>query len=164
MGLDFVGFYLKKNETIEDYKKMSYEDSQARELFYGRKSWELVYALNCSTSGDCISELNLNDWVNLMEKLSYMAPYYDEIREAYAVLNEHMSEYDDWEDFKMDFPREVKLVKAYEKWYNTSFDASYPQLGYDFSVGYMQTFWEAADDVLYYLKNPEYKVFMEASY
>lgn len=163
MGLDFYGFYLRKGETLDDYYKMSYEDQEKRELFYARKGWELVYALRCDTQNDCTSKLELEDWVNLMKILSPIGPFLNEINTAYATLEEHWDDFDNIEDFKNAYPREHELVDTYEKWFDDNFDVS-PQLGYDFSIGYMINFWEACDNVIEYLKDPDYEVWMIASY
>jgi len=159
MGLDFVGYYLRKGETMDDIWNMSYEERNARELFYARKGWELVHALNCSTSGDCTSKLQLEDWVNLMEVISPIAPYFDEIEEAFDAYYEA----DDLATFRLMNPRKAQLVDLYEKWHEHNFDEE-PQLGMDFSVRYMKNFWEAGDRVISYLEDPEYEVWMIASY
>lgn len=160
MGLDFYGFYLHKGETVKDYYKLSYEKQEERDLFYARKGWELVYALRCDTQNDCISELKLEDWVNLMEILSPIGPYLDEIKKAYSVIEDP---YDEYEDIAKVYPREYQLVRTYEIWFDDNFDMS-PQLGYEFSVGYMKNFWEACDNVIEYLEDPNYEVWMVASY
>lgn len=155
MGLDFYGLYARKDEDPKDLWDLPYAEQEERELFYGRKSWELVYALKCDTREKCYSELKLNDWVDLMEIISPIAPYLDEIASAYRARD------------NIDGPlnaREVKLIRTYEKWYNESFDYGEPQLGYGFSVGYMKNFWEAGDRVIKYLEDPEYTVYMFASY
>lgn len=90
-----------------------------------------------------------------MEIISPIAPYLDEIASAYRTRD------------NIDGPlnaMEVKLIRTYEKWYNESFDYGEPQLGYGFSVGYMKNFWEAGDKVIKYLEDPEYTVYMFASY
>ena len=71
MGLDFSGFYLKKGETLRDLFELPYNEYNLRELFYARKGWELVYALNCDTNNTCESKLRLEDWINLMEIPSF---------------------------------------------------------------------------------------------
>lgn len=160
MGLDFYGFYVKKGETPRDVLRFSYGDFMDRELFYGRKSWELVDALQCDTQDTCLSELTLENWVNLMEILSPISPYFDEIHSVYHNLY-YVDE--DFDDLKERFPKEYRLIKMYEEWYDKNFDEE-PVLGYDSSVVYMKTFWEAADKVLDYLENPDYSVWMRASY
>lgn len=163
MGLDFSGYKLRKGETLKDLWDMSYEEQQKRELFYGRKSWELVHALNCDTLNDCCTKLKLEDWINLMEKLYKIGPFLDAIAKSYRVYDKYIDEYDTTADFRKDYPKEMKLIDTYEEWYEDSFD-EYPQLGYEFSIGYMKTFWEAADEVLEYLESPDYEVWMVASY
>ena len=96
-----------------------------------------------------------------MEILGQIGDYFKDVQDAYKVIGE-----DDWETYdelESRFPREVQLIKAYQKWYDTNFDIS-PTLGYEFSVGYMRNFWEAADKVISYLENPDYEVWMSASY
>ena len=119
------------------------------EVFYGRKSWELVYFLECDTKDECFSELTLDKWIDLQEALAPIGPSLEEISNA----------------FNTDHPdgHDLYLMRKYKEWYDHTFDYS-PILGYDFSVGYMRTFWEAADTVLKYLEDPEWKVFMFASY
>ena len=147
---------------MDDIWNMSYEERNERELFYARKGWELVHALDCSTSGDCTSKLQLEDWVNLMEKMAPIGPYLDEIFDAYHTF-ENAEEYETLADFEKAYPREALLIKTYENWFDQSFD-EYPQLGYDFSVGYMNSFWAAADEVIKYLEDPDYEVWMRADY
>lgn len=163
MGLDFVGYKLRKGETIKDIFALPYEEREKRELFYGRKSWELVHALNCDTLHDCVSKLELKDWINLMEKIYQIGPFLDRINEAYNVYDKYIDEYDTTAAFRKDYPEEMKLIDMYEKWYEDSF-GEYPRLGYQFSTGYMRTFWEAADEVLEYLESPDYEVWMVANY
>ena len=162
MGLDFSGYLLRKGENLREiFDTESWESLQKRELFYGRKSWELVYALRCDTQHDCISKLELEDWVDLMEILGQIGDYFKDVQDAYKVIGE-----DDWETYdelESRFPREVQLIKAYQKWYDMNFDIQ-PTLGYEFSVGYMKNFWEVADKVISYLENPDYEVWMSASY
>lgn len=163
MGLDFVGYYLRKGETMDDLWNMSSGERESRELFYARKGWELVYALHCSTEGDCTSQLELKDWVDLMEIFAPIGPFLSEIETAFHTIDRHCYEYDDAESFKRAYPREHQLVDTYMEWFDTNFDVS-PQLGYEFSVGYMQNFWEACDNVIEYLEDPDYEVWMVASY
>ena len=54
-------------------------------------------------------------------------------------------------------------MKSYEYWYDTNFDNG-PQLGYDFSVGYMMNFWEAAGPVLEALDDDNYEVYGVVSF
>ena len=84
--------------------------------------------------------------------LAPIGPSLDSIWDAYhADLNDHATAEDRW------------LMEQYERWYDGNFD-SYPTLGYDFSVSYMKTFWEKADEVLKYLESEDYEVWMICSY
>ena len=152
MGLDFYLWWIKKSDgpVREQMRNWKLEDLDLHELAYGRKSWELVLFLGCPTSDDCVGELQLETWVDLMERLSWISPYLDEIREAICFGG-------------IPQKREEELMNLYQEWYDKNFD-EYPTLGYDFSTGYMQTFWEAADTVLQYLEDPDYEVWMEANY
>ena len=156
MGLDFYVVKVQKGyqENIEKViHDWSYEKFHENELAYGRKSWELVYELQCDTHNSCISELTLENWINLQEKLAPIGPSLEEIQTAFRA-----------EDETYDTPQYNYLRKQYYKWYDLSFPDGTPQLGYDFSVSYMRTFWEAADKVLKYLEDPNYEVWMIASY
>lgn len=163
MGLDFVGYKLHKGETLEDIWAMPYEEQEKREVFYGRKAWELVYALRCDTRDDCCSKLEREDWIKLVEQLHQVGPFLNDIHDAYYIYNKYIDEYETTADFRKDYPKEMSLIDMYEKWFDENFDI-YPQLGYEFSVGYMKTFWDAVDKVLEYLDNPDYEVWMVASY
>ena len=99
-----------------------------------------------------MSELTLENWINLQEKLAAIGPSLNRIWEAYhAELDDRATAYDE------------HLMKQYEKWYDENFD-EYPMLGYDFSVGYMEAFWEAGDKVLKYLEDHNWEVWMIADY
>ena len=92
-----------------------------------------------------------------MEKLSSIGPFLEEIWDAYYTL-------DNVDDEDIDkYPRENQLINAYMRWYNKNFNDA-PQLGYQFSVGYMLNFWNAADEVIKYLEDPEYEVWMDVDY
>ena len=97
-----------------------------------------------------------------MEKMAPIGPYLDEIFDAYHTF-ENAEEYETLADFEKAYPRKALLIKTYENWFDQSFD-EYPQLGYSFSVGYMNNFWEAADEVIKYLEDPDYEVWMCADY
>lgn len=164
MGLDFDGYWLKKNETPSDYWALPYTEQEERELFYGRKSWELVHFLRCPTDGNCEGELTLERWVALMEALGQLGDTFEDIWDAYYLWEERMDAYDyNFMNFWKVHPKEAKLIETYEIWHKKTFNEE-PWLGYYFSVGYMLTFWKACDEVLKYLEDPEYKVWMSASY
>ena len=163
MGLDFELYKLRKGETMNDLWNMSYEDREKRSLAYARKGWELVYALRCNTSGDCISRLKLEDWVDLMDKMAPIGDYFNDICDAYRTIDAVEDNYDTLAELRAAYPKETKLVETYRIWYDKTFDTP-PTLGYEFSVGYMLAFWEAADEVLKYLEDPDWEVWMVASY
>ena len=155
MGLDFYVFKLKKgySDTVRNViNRMNYTEFEACVLAYGRKSWELVHELECDTYRDCLTELTLDSWINLQDKLAPIGPSLERIRLAYyADDNGNTTPEDKW------------FMNQYMKWYDYNFDTN-PQLGYGFSVGYMQDFWEKADEVLHYLEDPDWEVWMIASY
>lgn len=163
MGLDFSLYKLRKGETVNDFQKMPYEEQEKRSLAYARKGWELVRALHCDTSGDCVTQLKLEDWVNLMDKMAQIGDYFNDIRDAYHTIDAIEDDYDTIAELRAAYPREMKLTEIYRIWYNKNFDTQ-PALGYEFSVGYMLNFWEAADEVLKYLEDPDWEVWMIASY
>ena len=158
MGMDFEVIAIQKSEIAEGktakdlIENWDYEDYEKHELAYGRKCWELVYELRCDTQHDCISPLEMKNWIDLQEKLAPIGPSLEAISLAFQ------SEYKEY-----DTPHEKYLRQQYMKWYDACFDAD-PTLGYDFSVGYMREFWEAADKVLKYLEDPDWEVWMSASY
>jgi len=164
MGLDF-SIYAKNHEG-EDL-----------ELAYGRKSWELVYELVGDDYGGYLDDsktewrwplITIEDWDRLMEKLNKIGLKLDEIHEAYRGLNIWP---DNWVDDKGDmtpkmrelFGKYCDLCFEYEMWYNQNFDTA-PTLGYDFSVFYMKTFYEADKEVRKYLNDPNWEVYAVVSY
>lgn len=156
MGLDF-GVYAKK------------QGEEPIELAYGRKSWELVYAL-VPDYDDFINDdptITIERWDALMEKLNKIGPKLDEIYNAYHELDNWPDDWVNRENMtpKMRdlFDKNCDLCFEYEIWYNRNFDTS-PTLGYDFSVGYMLNFWEADKEVRKYLEDPEYEVKAYVSY
>ena len=124
-----------------------------RELFYGRKCWELVYELGCDTHDECVTELTLEKWIDLQDKLAAIGPSLDRIWEAFYVEDE---DYDD--------PQDKHLRNVFMRWYDMTFQDEEPRLGYGFAVSYFKTFWEAADKVVKYLEDPDWEVWMLASY
>ena len=149
MGLDFMVY--KRNK----------QTGEVSELAYGRKSWELVHALNAMPQDPEEYEVPLDKecWIDLMEKISAIAPYLEDIFLAYRKY-EYCS--DDEEELVLT-RRDKQLMRTYAYWHDSNFD-EYPQLGYDWSVGYMLSFWEAADAVLDALEDDNYEVYTVASY
>ena len=160
MGLDFTLFWIKKSEgdiSTQYFNRWNYEDDEKHTLAYARKGWELVYALKGDVRNGGFCQLKLENWIDLMEKLSSIGPFLEEIWDAYYTL-------DNVDDEDIDkYPRENQLINAYMRWYNKNFNDA-PQLGYQFSVGYMLNFWNAADEVIKYLEDPEYEVWMDVDY
>ena len=163
MGLDFYVIAVKKDEIKEYGSANAFLDyiSDAgynelwnkRELAYARKAWELVYELGCDTRNECVTELTLEKQINLQDKLAAIGPSLDRIGDAFYA-----------EDKDYDTPQDKYLRNLYMKWYDQAFEDEDPRLGYGFSVGYMNTFWKAADKVLKYLEDPNWEVWMIASY
>ena len=149
MGLDFM-IYKRNKETGEE-----------TEMAYGRKSWELVEELGVMPTSidEYMIPLKKEKWIDLMEKLSALAPYFEEIAEAYR---RYYLTPEDEEELVLT-RRDKLLMKTYEYWYDSNFDIG-PQLGYEFSVGYMWNFWEAADAVLEALDDDNYEVYAIVSY
>lgn len=56
-----------------------------------------------------------------------------------------------------------KAIAKYELWYNMNFNQD-PQLGYDFSIGYMEAFWKANEEVQKVFDDPEWEVRACVSY
>lgn len=157
MGLDFTLYKKKKNEEF-DY---NHEDDYPA-LAYGRKSWELVRAL--ATTED------INRGWGILRKsywdalLSYMNPIGDKlemIQEAFAHEDNAPEDYPEF----IFTTEDKKLIAEYEYWYKRTFD-DYPDLGYQFSVGYMLSFWRARNLINEILNDPnsEYEVYMCISY
>ena len=161
MGLDFTIYKKKKSETTEEaWKALNTDDS--RELAYGRKSWELVHEL-VPDYGDYFNSddpiVSKERWDTLMNKLSKIKDSFDEVWDAFRIID----------DAPDDFPEMVitddvkRAIAKYELWYNMNFDQA-PQLGYDWSVGYMKAFWEANEKVQEAFNDPEWEVRASVSY
>ena len=149
MGLDYM-IYKRNKQTGEE-----------TELAYGRKSWELVEELDMLPRDIDQYEYPLKKerWLGLMKKISTIAPYLEKIADAY-----HKYYWcDDEEDEIILTKEEKRLMKCYEYWFDNNFSQG-PQLGYDFSVGYMLSFWEAAGPVLEALDDENYEVYGVVSF
>ena len=149
MGLDYM-IYKRNKQTGEE-----------TELAYGRKSWELVEELDMLPRDIDQYEYPLKKerWLGLMKKISTIAPYLKKIADAY-----HKYYWcDDEEDEIILTKEEKRLMKCYEYWFDNNFSQG-PQLGYDFSVGYMLNFWEAAGPVLEALDDENYEVYGVVSF
>jgi len=174
MGLDFTIYKKKKNETCQEAWE-NFRENEI-ELAYGRKSWELVYALvpnyrdyyeseeyldgvcnNTDTWEDPI--VTKERWDSLIKDMEPIGNKLDDIFDAFS-REEHAP---------VDYPEFVftdehkKLIAEYEYWYNKTFNTT-PTLGYDFSVGYMKEFWDANDKVQEVFADPELEVRASVSY
>lgn len=166
MGLDFSLYKKRKDINIrkfwDEVDKIEYKEFvDTYELAYGRKSWELVYEL---ATEDDIKEgygiLKPESWTKLMNSLSSIGDNLNDIAKAYNNLYySHNATYP--ELFVTEEDR--KLITRYEHWYHDTFNDT-PTLGYDFSVGYMISFWEAKDKVYEVFRDPNYEVLMYISY
>lgn len=162
MGLDYYIVWVEKDKGSgkDQIEKWDSDEWDKHELCYARKGWELVYALKCDLR-EAVCPVALEDWIDLMERLYPISESYDRIREAYAAIERTPeNEFYRLEEIR---PKELKLIRLYEDWYNENFDTP-PQLGYEWTLGYFKNFWEAADNVLSYLENPAYEVWQIASY
>lgn len=146
MGLDLIVYYRVKGEFTED--------DVTNELAYGRKSWELVYALNLDDSDDYAEDqpIDFEQWHRLMNRIRPIAPYLDKISEAYENFYSNMETEED-----------LELIKLYEDWHSTVFWCE-PQLGYEFSVGYIKSFWDADREVVRRMQDPNYEIWVCVSY
>ena len=147
MGLD-LAIVKQKHGTPIEWR----EDT---ELAYGRKAWEICSELGAAGSPNGRYELTHDYWDDLMKKIAPIGDKLPEISVAY-----YHQVIDDEEKLS---PEYSALIDEYEEWYDATWDAS-PTLGYDFSVGYMRNFWEAKDTVNVLLDNPNYTIWVIASY
>jgi len=165
MGLDFTLYKKKKELSIREFynqiEPMSFEEVEKNyELAYGRKSWELVYILSTRKDVDeGYGILQEGKWESLMRKLEPIGNMLESIALAF---NHQENQPDDYPDLVFTL-EDKKLIADYEYWYNHTFMGS-PYLGYQFSVGYMISFWDARDKVREVLKDPNYEVLMSISY
>ena len=157
MGLDFTLYKKRKDEKFNWDNEDRYT-----ELAYGRKSWELVRAL--ATANDiknCEGILQKDYWDRLMVSLKPIGDKLDRIAEAFSHESNAPEDYPEF----IFTDEDKKLIAGYEYWYKLIFD-DYPTLGYQFSVGYMQSFWNARKEISEILNDPnsEYEVYMSISY
>lgn len=154
MGLDFMVYKVKKNTVdAHDEEKAWAATNGAEELAYGRKSWELVDALNVDTY-HTYSLIEKKDWDALIKNIK-------QVEFVIRKLYEYDSDKDmDDEDEANDYN---SLMRTYELWHNSVFDR-YPTLGYEFSLGYMISFLEADAKVQEAFNDKEVEVWGFASY
>jgi hypothetical protein len=162
MGLDFSLYKKRKDQTVDDLL----DSDNIEELAYGRKSWELVRKL---ATNDDVDEgygiLTKESWESLMKEIDPIGDLLHEIDEAYNHYDYYLEHYDDeLETVSLIFTnKDKKLIAQYQYWYDRTFDET-PVLGYDFSVGYMQSFYDAKDRVREVLEDPDSEVLMSISY
>ena len=128
------------------------------ELAYGRKAWEICYELGAGGSPNGKYELTHDYWDDLMKKIAPIGDKLPKIHQAYADVT-----YTYEGEIKNATPEQRALIDEYEDWYDATWDET-PTLGYDFSVGYMQNFWDARYVVNILLDNPDYDVWVIVSY
>ena len=146
MGLDLAIVLARKG------KKPVWDDYT--QLAYGRKAWELCYELGGGSKPSEWFKLDTETWDRVIEKIAPIADKLPEIREAYHKYV--------WGRRNLTLDEE-ELVQEYEDWYDNTWDEE-PQLGYDFSVGYMQNFWDARMTVAAYLASSDHDVYVMVSY
>lgn len=168
MGLDFSLYKKKKCLSIDDFYDSPINDED--ELAYGRKSWELVSKL--ATNEDVNNGygiLTSDNWENLMRLMDPIGDLLEKISEAYNHYEYYLNHKDDDDRDIIDKAGIIftaidkELITQYEYWYDKTFNVN-PVLGYEFSVGYMQDFYNAKDRVREVLKNPDYEVLMIISF
>lgn len=158
MGLDFTIYWEEKDNPINwEDDNFSYNDFKKHELCYGRKSWELVSALKLPTDFGDDPIVGKENWDNLIAKIKPIANKLPDIADAY--YHYYNDEYEVEEDVK----KYKRLMNKYQAWYDKTFD-EYPTLGYDFSVGYIQEFYNADSKVQECFSNPNLLVKASISY
>ena len=167
MGLDFTLYKKRVNETCKEAWEHFRENEI--ELAYGRKSWELVYALvpdfqeytEKAFSEDFWEDpiVTKKRWDSLIKK---MEPIGDKLETILDAFNREENAPEDYPEFVFT-DEHKKLIAEYEYWYNRTFNDS-PTLGYYFSVSYMKNFWNANDRVQEVFADPEWEVRASVSY
>lgn len=174
MGLDFTIYKKKKNETCKEAWEHFREEET--ELAYGRKSWELVYALvpdfqkyyESEEYLDCVCNekdtredpiVTKERWDSLIKK---MEPIGDKLEAILDAFDREENAPADYQEFVFN-DEHKKLIAEYKYWYNRTFGST-PTLGYDFSAGYMKEFWDANDKVQEVFADPELEVRASVSY
>lgn len=163
MGLDFSLYKKRKDQTVDEL----FDSDNIGELAYGRKSWELVRKLATNEEiNKSYGILTKESWESLMQEMDSIGDLLREINEAYNHYDYYLNHCNDegLDTANIIFTYEdKKLIAQYQYWYDKTFDES-PVLGYDFSVGYMQSFYDAKDIVREVLEDPDYEVLMSISY
>lgn len=128
-GLDYYAYIMRDKD-----KPYHFEDKD--ELAYGRKSWELAHMFKTDLDERC-SPLAPADYYKFLIAVEEFGP---EKIEDYATMSYKVDsgiETDDKVLAEFD-----KLEKSYIKWYNKTFHRD-PPSRYDFSAGYILSFYEA---------------------
>ena len=150
MGLDFGLIKVKKGI------KPIWDDNN--ELAYGRKSWELAQFFNGWKTKYC-TKLTLDKWNEFIKKIEPIGDKLEDIWDAFDIADNLPDDYPEL----VFGEKEQKLIAEYELWYNRTWEDE-PTLGYDFSVGYMLSFWKARNIVNDIFNNDEYDLYTVASY
>ena len=151
MGLDFGLIKVRKgNAPIWD---------DNNELAYGRKSWELAQFFNGEWNTEYCTKLTLDKWNDFIAKIEPIGDKLEDIWDAFDIADNLPDDYPEL----VFGEKEQKLIAEYELWYNRTWGDE-PTLGYDFSVGYMLSFWEARNIVNDIFDDGEYDLYTIASY
>ena len=167
MGLDLYFYWKKKSETMEDIDKLMNDDFdkflKERELFYGRKAWEIVSFLRLEDGLPIDKErfLELNDALNKLFPENILPITLDlfitTIKNAYRSLDKCM-------EYEFEVPNKyVEAIVDYEVWHDSTFDTA-PTLGYEFSLGYIETLLANREKILEYIDSDEYEVIAIVSF
>lgn len=151
MGLDFGLIKVKKGQ------EPIWDDNN--ELAYGRKSWELAQFFNGEWNTEYCTKLTPDKWNDFIKKIESIGDKLEDIWDAFDIANDLANDYPEF----VFGEKEQKLIAEYELWYNRTWKDT-PTLGYDFSVGYMLSFWEARNIVNDIFEDGEYDLYTIASY
>lgn len=155
MGLDFMIYKVKKNSIdAHDADKAWAATDNATALAYGRKSWELVDALNVDAN-QTYSQIKKEDWDALIKNIKQIEFV---LRKLYDYNLDEMDDEDEeaWNEYN-------SLMRVYEMWHGSVFGRG-PVLGYDFSVAYMLNFLDADEEVQEAFNDKDMEVWGFASY
>ena len=129
MGLDFMVYVAEKGAIshTDDDQAWSYIDN-LKEVAYGRKSWEVVHALNVDVN-KTYSTIEKEDWDKLIGALCSVEWLIRKAQELYLEWYDDEGNEELWTDLS-------RYLYVYGEWHDEFFDEG-PTLGYDFSLGYM---------------------------
>lgn len=130
MGLDFMVYIAEKGAISPTDEDQAWDyTNKLKEVAYGRKSWEVVHALNIDVN-KTYSTIAKEDWDNLIKGIRSSEWL---IRKTYELSDEvdktHGKDADLCDDLE-------KFLYVYYQWHDDFFDEE-PMLGYDFSLSYM---------------------------